>query len=163
MPNNKKKNVSSIKGIDRAHPYSRKAAQFKRAVMRQDKLAHRKAEREEPRRRAVDRLVWFKYSIDDNTDKPLSEEEMHSIAMMYINRNDDEMEDLKQQLRKDRPKPAKLGMLQLLKEKDIKEYRDGVLEMPLMSDATNIRVLKEWDGDFNSMQRIKMTRMRMNG
>jgi hypothetical protein len=32
--NNRKKNLKDIKGLDKAHPYSRKAIQMKRAIQR---------------------------------------------------------------------------------------------------------------------------------
>ncbi|KAJ1678131.1 hypothetical protein EV182_004711, partial [Spiromyces aspiralis] len=44
-PNNKRKNLSKIKGKDKAHPYSRKATQMRRAINRQARLETEKSKR----------------------------------------------------------------------------------------------------------------------
>ncbi|KAI8924591.1 hypothetical protein BC831DRAFT_464756 [Entophlyctis helioformis] len=161
MPNNKIKKISNIKNIEKAHPYSRKATQMNRAVLREERTAQKKVERDGPKRMAVERMLWFKYAMPD--DKPaLSDADLHDIVTDYINRNDDEIDKLhkQHQARKERPKPTKLDILEALRAKDSLEYSHGTIEVPALTDARTVELLKAWDGDHNSMSSIKKIRVR---
>ncbi|EGF79990.1 hypothetical protein BATDEDRAFT_5937, partial [Batrachochytrium dendrobatidis JAM81] len=142
MPNNKKKSVSSIKGLDKAHPYSRKALQVQRALHRDTELTKKKADRDNHKRLAVERLLWFKFAAPDPPAE-ITEADVHSIIDMYINRNEDEISQIMSQLRKNRPKPGRLGILESLREKDLAEYNAGI-EIPSLTDTKNVEMLKNW-------------------
>ena len=60
---------------------------------------------------------------------------------------------MEQDLRSGRPRPAKLAMLESLKGKDAKEYVNGS-HYPVLTDAKNVKILSEWNGDHNSITRI---------
>ncbi|KAL2918969.1 translation machinery-associated protein 16 [Polyrhizophydium stewartii] len=163
MPNNKKKSVSNIKGVDKAHPYSRKAQQAQRAILRESHLAKKKAERDEPKRLAVERLLWFKFAVPDTTPAvALTPDEIHATIDLYIDRNADEMARLatQAQARKNRPRPPQLALLEALREKDVAEYAGVGIEVPVLTDPENVAALKAWEGDYNSMALVKMVRVR---
>ncbi|KAH9254773.1 hypothetical protein BASA81_007191 [Batrachochytrium salamandrivorans] len=144
MPNNKKKSLSNIKGLDKAHPYSRKALQIQRALHRDDSISKKKLDRDQHKRLAVERVLWFKFAIPDPPEVT-TEADVHAVIDMYINRYEDEIAQIKSQLRKNRPKPGRLDLLESMRAKDLAEYNGGI-EVPLMSDIKNVELLKAWEG-----------------
>ncbi|KAI9331735.1 translation machinery-associated protein 16 [Obelidium mucronatum] len=154
MPNNKKHKVSKIKGAEKAHPYSRKAGQMRRAFAREERVDKLKTMKDADRMREVDRMVWFKYALPDEV-AAATPEMVHDLIDQYIHRNDDEVEALKATIRPNRPKPAKLGLYDMLMGKDRHEYRTG-MKVPNMTDAANVVRLRQWEGDYNGIGAIKM-------
>lgn len=125
MPNNKKHKLSKIKATEKAHPYSRKAVQMRRAINRDDKLAKQKTASDVKKTRVADRLSWFKYALADDI-VVATNDQVHEIIEMYIARNDEEIQDIRGKLRKGRPKPSRLDLLENLRAKDIQEYNNGI-------------------------------------
>ncbi|CAO3671649.1 unnamed protein product [Umbelopsis vinacea] len=142
MPNNKRHTLKTIKNRDSMHPSSRKAFQLTRVVMRNDRLEQ------------LDRWLWFKFALDD-TLPCASSDELHSLIQMYLSRNDDELEKL-QALRKDntRPKSSRQDLVEAMIRKEYDEYDQG-FELPDLQNPKNVKILRAWDGDKNSMARIK--------
>ncbi|KAJ3404315.1 hypothetical protein HDU80_003008 [Chytriomyces hyalinus] len=154
QPNNKKHKVSKIKGAEKAHPFSRKAAQLRRAFAREERVAGLKTMKDADRTRAVDRMVWFKYAIPDELPSA-NLELVHDLIDQYINRNEDEIEELKATIRPNRQRPPKIALLEMLQGKDRHEYATG-MRVPDMCDAANVARLRKWEGDYNGIGAIKM-------
>ncbi|KAJ3329026.1 hypothetical protein HDU76_008798 [Blyttiomyces sp. JEL0837] len=158
MPNNRKIKVSKIKGIEKAHPYSRKADQLRRAYAREERIGKAKSAKDIEKTRAVDRMIWFKYALPD--DVPCADQEMlHDLISQYINRNSAEMTTLQSTIRPNRPKPSKLTLLEMLKSKDQQEYNAGIT-IPDLTDPANVVVLRSFEGDYNALPRIKVISVR---
>ncbi|KAJ3159168.1 hypothetical protein HDU86_002070 [Geranomyces michiganensis] len=153
MPNNKKKKISKIDNAATAHPYSRKATQLRRALNRDDKLHSQKKAGDVKKTRVVDRMLWFKYALDDNL-VAATLEHAHEIVRMYIGRHDAEIDELVARLRKGRPPPGRLELLRNLRAKDQQEYNNGI-EVPNLTDPKNVVTLKAWEGDYNGLSHIK--------
>ncbi|KAH8550351.1 translation machinery-associated protein 16 [Umbelopsis sp. PMI_123] len=154
MPNNKRHTLKTIKNRDSMHPSSRKAFQLTRVVMRNDRLEQRTRSKETIGNPKIDRWLWFKFALDDSLPCA-SSEELHSLIDMYLSRNDDELEKLQAQ-RKDskRPKSSRQDLLEALIKKEREEYDKG-FELPDLQNPKNVKILRAWDGDKNSMARIK--------
>ncbi|KAJ3171139.1 hypothetical protein HDU88_008175 [Geranomyces variabilis] len=158
MPNNKKKKISKIDNAATAHPYSRKATQLRRALNRDDKLHTQKKAGDVKKTRIVDRMLWFKYALDDDL-VAATLEHAHEVVRMYIARHDDEIDEIVARLRKGRPPPGRLELLRNLRAKDQQEYNNGI-EIPNLTDAKNVAALKAWEGDYNGMAQIKSVVLR---
>ncbi|KAJ3077666.1 hypothetical protein HK102_005049 [Quaeritorhiza haematococci] len=159
VPNNKKHNLSKIKGTDRAHPYSRKAQQARRVMHREERIEKAKSARDKERTRQIDRILYFKFAVSEDLTVATMDD-VHEVVKMYIERNDDEITTLKSQLRKGRPKPPKLEMLEQIKANDQRDYENGTFELPDIIDTKNLRTLRSWEGDHNAVQQIKMMKIR---
>ncbi|KAJ3039546.1 hypothetical protein HDV00_012122 [Rhizophlyctis rosea] len=159
MPNNKVHNVKNIKDLDKAHPYSRKAVQARRALNRAETIEKKASGRNVERTRRVERTLWFKFAVpeDINVATP---ELVHDIIQQYIGRNDEEIAKLRATLRKNRPRPARLDLLETLRAKDLQEYATSGIDMPNLTDAKNLNLLRSWEGDYNNMDNIKTVRVR---
>ncbi|KAF0553861.1 translation machinery-associated protein 16 [Gigaspora margarita] len=161
MPNNKKKTLKQIKKKESViHPSSRKAAQLQRAFLRKDRLDKTKLRRySESVRPIVDRILWFKYALDDSIPCA-TKADIYDLIEMYISRNDDELSKIKSLKMNGavRPKTVKEDLIEALKLKEQKEYIEG-FEIPDLMNAKNVKILREWDGDPNSLSRIKLIRV----
>lgn len=153
--NNKKKALKNIKGLDKAHPYSRKANQMKRVLVLEQHAAQKDKERAEPKKRLVDKLLWFK----DNNDKVATTEEMHDLIQNYIDRNIVEINELKKSWRPNRPKPAKLAALELIRTGELEQYKVG-FEIPDLREKKVFDILQNFDGDHHQVSRISLIRLK---
>ncbi|CAG8817747.1 23160_t:CDS:2, partial [Dentiscutata erythropus] len=140
------------------HPSSRKAAQLQRVTLRKDRLDKAKVRRYSGSvRPIVDKILWFRYALDDSFPCAIKAD-IYDLIEMYISRNDDELSKLK--LLKIngavRPKTVKEDHIEALKLKDDLNIK---LEIPDLMNAKNVKLLREWDGDPNSLSRIKLIRV----
>ncbi|KAI9340776.1 hypothetical protein DFJ73DRAFT_549993 [Zopfochytrium polystomum] len=158
MPNNRKLKASKIAGGERAHPYSRKADQLRRAQVRSDKMEKQKSAKTVEQRIVVDRMVWFKYALPD--DRKVGDVQLaHELVQDYISRNDEDIATLEAQRRPGRPKDGKLVMLEMIRAKDQQEYNSGMM-IPDITRAFNVKMLRSWEGDYNGISRIRMMEVR---
>lgn len=162
MPNNKIKSSRKIR-VDSAHPYSRKANQAKRAMLRDDKIAKKKGERDvlikNPK---VERALWFKFACDPEA-KLLSKDQMYELIDMYLSRHDAELESLRltRQGKQHTAKPSsREAFITALIEKEKKEFSTAGIEIPDLSNGKNLSYLRTWEGDINCIQQIKTIRLK---
>jgi translation machinery-associated protein 16 len=105
------------------------ATQINRANVRSAKLLKSRSTTTKNRSKVIDRLVWFKYALDDTLTSP-TKEDIHDLIEMYIGRNDEEIEKLTGQLRKGRTKPSRLVNLEMLRQTEMDEYAEGLGAFP---------------------------------
>jgi translation machinery-associated protein 16 len=85
---------------------------------------------------------------------------LYELIELYLARHDEEIE----QLENDRcrghrkPKSPRQDLLEALKEREANEYVSG-LELPDLTNGKTLKLLREWDGDKNSMSRISTIRI----
>jgi translation machinery-associated protein 16 len=109
------------------------------------------------KKRVVDKLLWYRDKIKDL--ESVNEDELNDIVLSYINRNIDEITQLKSKTRQGRPIPSRLLLLEDLKAEELKEYNNGI-ELPNVIDPAGLEALKQFTGDHNSIDRIKMFRFK---
>ena len=104
--------------------------------------------------------------------------DMHELIQLYLARNDDEINTLEKERARGhkKPKSSRQHFLEALKERESNEYVSGlgqlqkelislnnklcIKELPDMTNGKTLELLREWDGDKNSMSRIKTIRVR---
>ncbi|KAG0241760.1 hypothetical protein BGW41_005414 [Actinomortierella wolfii] len=159
MPNNKRHTLKTIKNKDSMHPSSRRAQQVMRVVLRKDRLEQRQKERAHLNNPIAERVLWFRYAVPEEVES-LTREEMHQLIGEYLARHDEELAQLKALHRpgKVRPKAAREDLLTALIAKERKEYVSG-MEIPDFTSPKNVKILRAWDGDMNSIKRIRMIKL----
>ncbi|KAJ1908880.1 translation machinery-associated protein 16, partial [Mycoemilia scoparia] len=189
-PNNKRKTLASIKGKEKAHPYSRKATQMRRAINRQVRIEQGKLKRNELMTPKGLMFLWFKENMDTGR-KAYSKEEAVDLAREYLARNDEAISEIKEKLRPGRPMDPKDKLLIEMMEKERSEAARGAMgkhclftctqsicfydistdprtqqpnwfdsvEIPNITNPKIFKILKEWDGDMNSIHLIKDMRI----
>ncbi|CAG8672621.1 10003_t:CDS:2, partial [Funneliformis caledonium] len=135
----------------------RKAAQLQRITLRKDRLERDKARRISEAQPIVERLLWFRYALDDALPCA-TKAEVYDLIEMYIARNDDDISNLDSPKYVHKTKSSKQFLLDALKLKEKREYMEG-FEIPNLMDPKNVKILRQWDGDTNSMSRIKTIRI----
>ncbi|ORY03433.1 hypothetical protein K493DRAFT_311700 [Basidiobolus meristosporus CBS 931.73] len=160
MPNNKRKTLKTVKGKDKAHPYSRKALQINRIHLRQDKLDKRKSDWLNQANPTVERYLWFRWVLDEEQETA-TREQLAEFIEMYINRNDEELEQLKAMHRpgQPRPKAAREDLIMILKKKETEEFNNGFV-IPDLTIAKNVKTLRQWDSDINSIKLIRTIKIK---
>ncbi|KAF9429245.1 hypothetical protein BGZ76_001598 [Entomortierella beljakovae] len=148
--------MKAIKNKDMIHPSSRKAQQVMRVVLRKDRLEHRQKTRANDSFNISERILWFRHAVPEDLPT-LTRVQQHEE---YLSRFNEEYQSLVALHRpgKVRPKAAREDILIALMAKERQEYASG-FEFPDFSSPKNVKVLREWDGDLNSLDRIKMIRL----
>ncbi|KAI1315010.1 hypothetical protein EDD11_001395 [Mortierella claussenii] len=156
VSNNKRHTMKAIKNKDMIHPSSRKAQQVMRVVLRKDRLEHRQKVRANNSFSQSERILWFRHAVPEDAIS-LTRQQHHELIEEYLARYNEEYQSLVALHRpgKVRPKAAREDMLAAFMAKERQEYASG-FEMPDFSSPKNVKILREWDGDLNSLNRIKM-------
>ncbi|KAG0245134.1 hypothetical protein B0O80DRAFT_465971 [Mortierella sp. GBAus27b] len=159
MANNKRHTMKTIKNKDKMHPSSRRAQQVMRVVLRKDRLEHRQRIRTQNSFGQIDRILWFRHAVPEDV-LSLTREQHHKLIQEYLDRHNDEYQSLIALHRpgKARPKAAREDLLTAIMAKERQEYASG-FELPDFTSPKNVLILREWDGDHNSVGRIKMLRL----
>ncbi|CAO3631589.1 unnamed protein product [Cunninghamella echinulata] len=100
------------------------------------------------------RWMWFRFALDENLPC-IPKKDIHELINMYLVRHDEELETLKEQRSvTKRPKSSREHLLEASLTSDKDEYRSG-FELPDLTNGKVVKLLRAWDGDTNSMSRIK--------
>ncbi|KAF9579939.1 translation machinery-associated protein 16 [Lunasporangiospora selenospora] len=159
VSNNKKHTMKSIKNKDMIHPSSRKAQQITRVVLRKDRLEQRQKNRTAHAHTRTERHLWFRHAVPEDVVS-LTRPQCHALVEEYLGRYNEEYQSLLALHRpgKVRPKAAREDLLAGLMAQERQEYASG-FEIPDFTSPKNLKLLREWDGDVNSMLRIKVIRV----
>ncbi|KAG2229836.1 hypothetical protein INT48_001084 [Thamnidium elegans] len=174
---NRKITLKTIKNREAIHPYSRKAQQISRVYQRKEKL--QKKENQKANNPMGERWIWFRYAFEE--DKVVATKpEMHELVEAYLVRHDDEIEELEQDRHRGhkKPKGPRQDHLEALRISERNEYISGmgkkkkkkkkiekkwmlifIIELPDMTNGKTLKLLREWDGDKNSMPRMTTIRL----
>jgi hypothetical protein len=80
------------------------------------------------------------------------------VCCRYIDRFDDELENLKSQIRPNRPLPLKMEELKMAKKQEMDEFCGAGFEMAQVLDPEAFKAFLEWDGTFGYLHLIKLVR-----
>lgn len=156
----KKLSTREIRKKDQAHPKSRKSQQIQRSLLRKDRLGRRKQERTKTRfHPLVDRLTWFQLAIDP-AEESLTASKIHQLVSEYLGRFDAEVAGLQASLRPGRPRPLRLDELEMVQRLEAEEYSSGSFEVPLMTTSAGLAALLRWDGLYDSISQVPMTKIK---
>ncbi|QVM05415.1 hypothetical protein D8B26_000126 [Coccidioides posadasii str. Silveira] len=156
------KQISKKRGaLDALHANSRDSKRLRRASAREGKLARAAAEHVKGRQIYLDRVNFFKDSIQ-HIAAPLSDEEVAQLVTRYRARYAPELTELRQQKRKGRPPSKREETLTQREEFEAKEYATGFW-VPDLGSEDNIRRLKGWNGDWSSLSNLDFVRLNREG
>ncbi|OLY80820.1 hypothetical protein AYI68_g5082 [Smittium mucronatum] len=89
--------------------------------------------------------------------KSFGKDEIFKLATLYLARNDETVEELKSKVRPNRQMlPKDVLFIDSVKREKIDAATNG-LDMPVLSESSNVATLLDWDGDVNSISLIKST------
>ncbi|TKY87436.1 hypothetical protein EX895_004114 [Sporisorium graminicola] len=141
------------------HPYSRRATQLARVAHRKDKLNHAKSVRCRSSNAKVDRLSTLILMLPDDIDALPDLASVHTfITQNFLTRYDDELQELKADRRPGRPPHKREIELKETIAKEAQEYEEG-LELPDLTNVTNVKLLRDWQGDPQALPLFRMVRI----
>ncbi|GAC77005.1 hypothetical protein PANT_22d00296 [Moesziomyces antarcticus T-34] len=141
------------------HPYSRRATQLARVAHRKDKLNTAKAIRGRSSNAKVDRLSTLILMLPDELDALPDLAAVHAfVADTFLTRHEDELQELKAERRPGRPPHKRELEIKELMAKENQEYLEG-FELPDLTSATNVKLLRDWQGDPQALPLFRMVRI----
>ncbi|EST07961.1 Translation machinery-associated protein 16 [Kalmanozyma brasiliensis GHG001] len=144
------------------HPYSRRATQLARVAHRKDKLNQAKSVRSRSSNAKVDRLSTLILMLPDDIDALPDLAAVHAFVKdNFLTRHHDELEELRADRRPGRPPHKREVELKEVIAKELQEYNEG-LEIPDFTNATNVKLLREWQGDPQALPLFRMVRISGN-
>ena len=84
---------------------------------------------------------------------------VHSfITDNFLTRHNDELQELKADRRPGRPPHKRELELKEIIAKELQEYNEG-FEVPDLTSATNVKLLRDWQGDPQALPLFRMVRI----
>lgn len=80
------------------------------------------------------------------------------ITQNFLTRHDDELQELKADRRPGRPPHKREIELKEIIAKESQEYEEG-LELPDLTNVTNVKLLRDWQGDPQALPLFRMVRI----
>lgn len=154
------KNLKS-KGKSHVHPNGRKHQQLTRATIRESNIA---AKKQEFQKRKSYELARVKYLQDVTNSETFKERDTFSLEetviflQEFIQRDNEELEELKKNRRSNRPPSNRQLLLQQKYEREMEEFKKGFL-CPDLTDKHNVTLLRNWNGSFGGLNAFKTIRV----
>jgi translation machinery-associated protein 16 len=109
---------------------------------------------------SVDRIKFIKAEVGEKTT--LNFAEIHGVIEKFLRRDDEELATLKAERRPGRPASNRDRQLEERQALEKREYAAGFW-MPDLEDAVNVKLLKEWEGQWVALSTLKFVRMEKKG
>ncbi|KAF2500838.1 hypothetical protein BU16DRAFT_614538 [Lophium mytilinum] len=155
------KQIAKKKGRNTVlHEHSRDTQRLQRASARDDKIIRLTSLRNKQNRPYVDRVNLIKTEVGEKTT--LSHTEIHAIIEKFLRRDDDELATIQAERRPGRPASNREGQLKERQKLEMREYDSGFW-MPDLEDAANVKLLKDWEGQWVGLNTMKFVRMEKSG
>ena len=84
------------------------------------------------------------------------------MTSSYLSRHNEEIAELRSQRRPGRPSSTREDLLQQFIMTEYREY-DGGFWIPHMQDEGNLRMLREWNGEWTALSTLKYVRLSKDG
>jgi len=153
------------KGKVTLHTKGRKFQKLTRATLREGKVAGKKRAHNERKSNELSRVKFIQNLINLDSFKDMTTFSTDEIAVFinqFIERDDDELNDLIKKRRSNRPPTTKQQMLQSKRDLEMEEFMKGFL-CPDLTDIKNVEFLRKWNNSFGSMSTLKLMRVDVNG
>lgn len=146
--------VQKRKADSNLHPNGRKIKQLTRATLREQRVERHRQTRQPAQQRRIIRLQFIKRFVEQLNGENIDLNVIHTLIQAYVDRLNQEIEELERQRRPGRPRPAKLDSLLHQREKDEQEYKDG-FEIPNLLSPATVRAVLSWEGSLGGLSSIK--------
>lgn len=147
------------------HPRGRKYQQLATATLRENKIAAKKKAYNERKSHELSRVKYIQDVVNMDSlknTKTFSHEETAVFIQEFIARDDEELEELKNKRKANRPPLNKQLILQQKRDSEMQEFEKGFL-CPDLSDEKNVIFLRNWNQSFGSMSTLKLIRVNTDG
>lgn len=159
------KKTLAKKGKVTIHPKGRKFQKLTKATLREEKLAVRKRVHNERRSNELARVKFIQNVINMDSLKDtltFTLDETVVFIQQFIDRDNEELNELIKRRRSDRPPSNKQQMLQNRRDLELEEFQKGFL-CPDLSNVKNVEFLRKWNNSFGAMSTLQLVRINSEG
>lgn len=107
----------------------------------------------------VDRFTWFQMVLDPE-EGPCNVGRVRELIGTYLDRHTEEIGRLRAEQRPGRPLPKRLDQLLLVQGAERAEYEGPGFELPDLTSGANLDAFRRWDGTRESLDLVRITRVR---
>ena len=151
------------------HPKSRKVAKMNFKEQRKLKLSNRASVGGQRLQILGDKLLWFHDNLqvlfESEDKKSVTANEMNELIEAYINRNEDELEQIilknsigSGQFKKRNQYSSRKDAIDFSKKIESEEFNGCGLEVPDLFDENNLMKFLEWNGELRFVQNFTLKR-----
>ncbi|MCJ1400196.1 hypothetical protein MMC11_003400 [Xylographa trunciseda] len=153
----------SKKGVNitSLHENSRNSQRLRRASARDDKLARVSAARAKVNQVHLRRVAYFQAAAKAAAGS-FDLGQIQQLIQSYLERDDEELVKIESERRPRRPRSTREDLLKQRMTMDEREY-DGGFWMPDMMETNNLRILREWNGEWTQLGTLKYVRIARTG
>ncbi|EXJ73794.1 uncharacterized protein A1O5_03556 [Cladophialophora psammophila CBS 110553] len=161
--NKVQKQISKKRGgkLNALHENSRDAKRLRRAGAREEKLGRLMDAAARANQVYVDRVAWFKSALEGSSG-PLTDEEMQVLTQSFIDREDEELAEAKQQRRPGRPPTKVEEKISQRKEVEDREFRAGFW-IPELRNGESRSKVERWAGEWGGLNTLDFVRVIKSG
>lgn len=143
------------------HPKGRKIQQLARATLRENKIAAKKKAFNDRKSSELARIKFIQDVINSDSFKEketFTFEETAIFIEQFINRDDEELNELVKKRRSNRPPSTRQVQLEQKKATEMEEFKKGFV-CPDLTDIENVKFLRRWNQTFGSMSTLNLIRV----
>ncbi|CAL9737336.1 hypothetical protein MOSE0_L08988 [Monosporozyma servazzii] len=148
------------------HPNGRKFKQINRATLREAKVIERKRVFTERKSGELSRIKFMQdliNTLDQYKDHTkFNTSEIAEFIQLFINRDDEEIDDFKAKRKPNRPPHGKQLLLENKRQSEMEEFQKG-FQIPDLTLEDNVKFLRKWNGSFGAMSTLKLMRVNSKG
>jgi len=158
------KHITKKKGpgkIGSLNENSRDAKRLGNAAIRDDRVQRMTAVRSKANGAHLYRISFFQGLLLE-AGAVLTDAEVHGQIQQYLDRDLDILEELRAERRAGRPKSTKQTLMEQTQNAEAKEYETGFW-MPDLQNTVNVEALREWNGMWTALAKVKFVRVDKSG
>ncbi|KDN46150.1 hypothetical protein K437DRAFT_246747 [Tilletiaria anomala UBC 951] len=141
------------------HPNSRRAHQLARVAHREDKLARQKVLRRKVTDSRVERMFNMIGLLDPEVTHLPDLQDLHTfISDTYLSLNRERLAEVQAARRPGRPPSKDELLLQSICAKEKEQYKMG-MEVPDLTNPTNVKLLRAWQGGSQDLPLFRIVRI----
>ncbi|WPG97922.1 Hypothetical protein R9X50_00070500 [Acrodontium crateriforme] len=161
--NKVQKHVTKKKGakISSLHENSRDAKRLRRAGARDDRVAKSESLHKKVNRVWLERITFLQDNLPD-TLHPLDVAEIQALVREYLDRYNEEIDQLKAERRPGRPASTRQTQLEQQRQVENSEYESGFW-IPNVQDEETLQKLDNWKGDWLGLGIMRFIRVNSTG
>ncbi|XP_022190228.2 translation machinery-associated protein 16 homolog [Nilaparvata lugens] len=144
-----------------SHPNSRKAQQLSKKTTKLIKRNKSKIQHQMKLNTIGEKMLFVQENVDEIKSSVCTPEQIAEIIEKYLSRFDEELEQiaLKHSIgKRGRQHASREDALNMIKSQEKLEYETCGIEIPDLLNATQVSMLKDWNGEIRFIQNFKLRR-----
>ncbi|KAH9495426.1 translation machinery-associated protein 16 [Bulinus truncatus] len=144
------------------HPYSRKALQLNKQLLREKKVESAKTNQFVKSELLAEKLIWFQERPDDR--HIYTKQDMIDLVMQYRDRFSDELDqiDIVQSVgnrQQSKQHVAREASVKMTIEDETNQFESSGIEVPDLINKKHLEEFKKWNGEIKFIQNLKLRKI----